>query len=193
MKRCSVEGCERRYHCKGLCGTHYQRSRTGAKARPIGRSKAPCSIDGCDSVVLARGWCQNHYAAWHKYGSPAGSSRVMPTADERFWGKVNKAGPEPTNSWDGTPLTGRCWLWTGATSGPGYGNFQEKHENGRPHWIGAHRYSYQTVVGSIPDGLTLDHLCRRPACVNPDHLEPVTKAENTRRELTVRYNKKEVA
>lgn len=61
---------------------------------------------------------------------------------------------------------------------------------GGPEWIGAHRHSYQSLVGSIPDGLHLDHLCRVPACVNPEHLEPVTLAENNRRAAAV---KKEVA
>lgn len=45
----------------------------------------------------------------------------------------------------------------------------------------AHRAAYELLVGPIPDGLTLDHLCRRPACVNPEHLEPVTQRENNLR------------
>lgn len=45
----------------------------------------------------------------------------------------------------------------------------------------AHRVAYEALVGRIPDGLTLDHLCENKRCVNPDHLEPVTRAENLRR------------
>ena len=45
----------------------------------------------------------------------------------------------------------------------------------------AHRLAWEIVIGPIPDGLVLDHLCRRPVCVNPSHLEPVTDAENLRR------------
>lgn len=193
---CTVTGCDLKAKAKNLCNTHYSRWRTHGDpnlgARPK-RSTEACSIDGCELVVLARGWCQNHYAQWHRYGSPHGSDRVMPTVDERFWSKVDKNGPTPLVSWDGTPLSGNCWLWTAGSMPAGYGNFMHKHENNKPSWIGAHRYAYEAIVGSIPDGLTLDHLCRTPACVNPDHLEPVTKAENTRRELACRYNKKEIA
>ena len=63
-----------------------------------------------------------------------------------------------------------CWRWTGPTAG-GYGRVQ----------IYAHRWMYEREVGPIPDGLQIDHLCRNPLCVNPEHLEPVTHAENQRR------------
>jgi hypothetical protein len=69
-----------------------------------------------------------------------------------------------------------CWEWTGARTRGGYGYF----------WLGvaaypAHRVAYATVVGAIPAGLDLDHLCRVRHCVNPRHLEPVTRSENIRR------------
>lgn len=79
---------------------------------------------------------------------------------ERFWEKVLK--------------TDSCWNWTAAKTGDGYGKFGIKPKL----LIDAHRFSYQTLVGEIPCGLELDHLCRNPGCVNPEHLEAVTHSEN---------------
>jgi hypothetical protein len=75
-----------------------------------------------------------------------------------------------------TQVTGYCWLWTGTLS-RGYGHVKL---HGEPKTT-AHRAVYQYLVGPIPDGLVLDHLCRVRNCVNPDHLEPITVAENVRR------------
>lgn len=69
-----------------------------------------------------------------------------------------------------------CWLWQGAAGPNGYGGVRV---NGRQ--LSAHRRSYELLVGPIPDGLELDHLCRTRTCVNPDHLEPVTHQENVLR------------
>lgn len=66
-----------------------------------------------------------------------------------------------------------CWLWQGTAAG-GYGLFGPNREDKGY----AHRYAWELVHGPIPDGLTLDHLCRTPICVNPWHLEPVTMREN---------------
>lgn len=84
---------------------------------------------------------------------------------ERFWSKVDVRGYE------------ECWLWVGAlTGGRGYGSFHLDRRR-----VKAHRFAYEQMVGPIPDGLTLDHLCRVRRCVNPNHLEPVTNLENIRR------------
>lgn len=65
-----------------------------------------------------------------------------------------------------------CWIWPFQIDRDGYG----KYGSGS-----AHRWTYTQVVGPIPTGLELDHLCRVRACVNPAHLEPVTHLENMRR------------
>lgn len=72
-----------------------------------------------------------------------------------------------------------CWLWTGSVR-HGYGQIRLK--AGDRWTVGsAHRVSYELAVGSIPEGLDLDHLCRTTTCVNPDHLEPVTRKVNVLR------------
>lgn len=79
------------------------------------------------------------------------------------------------------PNTG-CWLWTGAVLPKGYGVFGRKTVRGSRQIAGpAHRASYELFRGPIPKGLHLDHLCRQPSCVNPDHLEAVTPRENNAR------------
>lgn len=66
-----------------------------------------------------------------------------------------------------------CWPWRGAVRGKGYGSFWDGTKSVR-----AHRFAYETFVGPIPDDRELDHLCRNRLCVNPQHLEPVTRSVN---------------
>lgn len=70
-----------------------------------------------------------------------------------------------------------CWIWLGATNSRGYGYRTGKAL--RPALT--HRYFYEWFKGPIPDGLTIDHLCRNKRCCNPAHMEPVTAEENTSR------------
>lgn len=74
-----------------------------------------------------------------------------------------------------------CWEWNGSLFAGGYGQYSVRLETGERKNLYAHRVAYEMFVGPIPDGLVLDHLCRNRRCCRPDHLEPVTSAENTRR------------
>lgn len=137
-----------------------------------------CDVDGCERQVRHRIWCNAHYQRWAKYGDPlaGGSPHHYGPPLERFLAKIE--------------FVGDCWRWTGKPNYAGYGYF-----NPNEGWsVRAHRWSYEFFVGAIPKGLDLDHTChtRDPLCaggircphrlcVNPDHLEPVTRSENVRR------------
>lgn len=173
--------CPRPVVARGWCNKHYVRwQRTGD---PLGnRSRAgkttPCNVveDGetCGKRAVGQGMCPMHYSRWKRHGDPLVTERrrFQYTDDlaADFWGLVDKsAGP------DG------CWPWKGTISVHGYGSW---------HHTPAHRTSYRLVLGTIPDGLVLDHTCHDPAecsggpscqhrrCVNPAHLAPVPPEEN---------------
>lgn len=125
-----------------------------------------CSVETCQAPSQTRGWCKHHYDKWLRYRDPL---HKQPTLEERFWLRVNKNGPIPANR----PELGPCWLWKGTITFFGYSHFWINHKEVR-----AHRFSYKLLIGAIPDGLHLDHLCRVRSCVNPYHLEPVTNRIN---------------
>lgn len=99
-----------------------------------------------------------------------------PRLPKRFWNKVkvvdNNLRPE----------LGPCWEWTSARTVGKYQNYGVFHVGGRRgKTLRAHVLAYKVLVGPIPKGKELDHLCRSHPCVNPSHLEPVTHKENVYR------------
>lgn len=129
--------------------------------------KTSCSIDGCEKPKRKRGWCNSHYMNWFRRGDPS-KFAPRPTPEERFWSKVNK--------------TESCWIWMGVTNDSGYG----LHSVNKVH-VRAHRFSWETLVGLIPEGMQIDHQCRKRDCVNPSHLRLATNKQN-QEHITKRSN-----
>lgn len=92
--------------------------------------------------------------------------RKITNLTEYFWSKVCK--------------TNTCWIWLGSRASEGYGRIKPRNSK----TILVHRFSYELHKEKIPDGLTIDHLCRVRGCVNPEHLEAVTNRENIRRGIS---------
>ena len=133
-----------------------------------------CSIAGCLRKFYARDYCEMHYARWsrdpERVTDKKKTGRPREDLKERFWKSVEK--------------TETCWLWTGSFSG--YGRIAEGGRYSKT--LLAHRVAYELLVGPIPEGLTIDHLCKNTRCVNPTHLEVVTFGVNVLRGDTVTGN-----
>lgn len=145
-----------------------------------------CTVEGCERLHLARGLCSLHYQRckkgripWPEYVAP--SRPTIPLA-VRALVKVERRGPD------------ECWPWRASVAPNGYGHIEALKVDGQRRALAAHRVVYEALVGVIPRGLDLDHLCHtRDAtcpggsecphrrCCNPAHLEPVTRSENLRR------------
>lgn len=121
-----------------------------------------CSIEFCPKDAKRKGWCERHYSRWYRHGDPMAGAR-----DRLKWpdALLRRLRFMP----DG------CIEYTGPTNADGYGQISR---GGRP--IRAHRAAYEMVRGSIDNDLELHHLCENKACVNPGHLEPISKADHAR-------------
>jgi hypothetical protein len=101
---------------------------------------------------------------------PQGGGRIYGSIFERFWEHTHL---DPSG----------CWVWTGSSTDEGYGFLTTKTYT--PPKFVSHRLAYELYRGPIPEGLTIDHLCRNRGCVNPWHLEPVTSKENVLRGIGI--------
>lgn len=126
-------------------------------------TRPTCTVEGCDTSINARGLCHKHYKRYRKYGDVDQTSDGRSLPDKQYV------------EWRSTPSDSGCWLWTGSISLQGYGVASR---DGRK--VMAHRLAYQAFYGPIPEGHDIRHRCDNPPCVNPDHLETGTRADNNR-------------
>lgn len=133
-------------------------------------NRVPCSVEGCDRPWKARGMCQKHYCAWRK-ANPDLVTRYGPR-NESLESKLRRhVTVNPENG---------CWEKIGWTTWYGYGQIWWE---GRFQYM--HRLFYELLVGPIPEGYDVDHLCRNAKCSNPEHMEPVTHRVNLMRADTI--------
>lgn len=167
------DGCDRPHDSGGWCKMHAARVRRHGDPGPVGAERTKqasvCSVDGCGRPPHGHNLCTVHLPRMKRYGDP-----TTDVGDRLRW---------PMNLLSRLMfMPNGCVEYTGCINATGYG------------WIAkdgtqalTHRAAYELVRGPIPEGLTLDHLCRNTRCCNPHHLEPVTNSENVRRALAVRY------
>ncbi len=155
------------------------------------KHQADCSVDDCVNKSVARGWCTTHWARWKRTGSPTGllkephnrtkcsteycekapRNRLNPICDACYMKEYRHGsvyGGRDAPQWKRGPYAG-CWEWTGTIDSGGYGILNGKR---------LHRLVYEAIIGDIPDGLVVRHMCHNRSCYNPNHLKPGTSFEN---------------
>ena len=128
-----------------------------------------CAVGGCGRPIDKGGYglCGMHYSRQRRSGDVGVDGYIRPpgrSMEERVFTRLRE-----------DPSTG-CWEWQGALSA-GYGAVGGS--DGRKIFV--HRWVYEHLVGDIPEGLVIDHLCANRRCANPEHLDPVTRAVNNAR------------
>ena len=203
---CTVEGCGERHAARGYCSRHYARFRAhgdaGAALRPGGRvtedrlqefraqyeaERLEAGVDpgmcfcGCGEVapVASNTNLPGRRYKGHPFRYAGGHHNRGRTVHPIVEGDLRGVYDEEDRGHD-TP----CWIWRGQPNREGYGTcVMTRGEYGTRL---AHRAVYALLVEPVEPGRPLDHLCRVPMCVNPDHLEPVTNATNVQRGLLAR-------
>lgn len=166
MSVCLAEGCVAPHAAKGFCNKHYHRMRRyGTTKSRKERNARECRAEGCETLAVSLGLCNKHYHRMREHGSlDLPLTRVTKLdSPEKVQARLDQM----------SDRQGDCLVWQGGMV-RGYGRFKA---NGRS--ILAHRASYKVNIGPIPDGMEVHHTCFNPACIEPSHLEVVTRVQNS--------------
>ena len=132
-----------------------------------------CTVEDCGrSGRITRGYCNMHYQRFRKCGDPSAGIAKYATWQEALQKRVRQEGD--------------CTIWTGSTNHWGYGRTAVG--GGKQRVV--HHLAWEQANGPIPPGKELDHICFNRACINVDHLRPVTKSENARHRQGAQPNSK---
>jgi len=176
---CLIGGCFKEIYTKGYCHPHYDQIRLHGKILPppknYKKNKIRCIGPNCKKLAVAKDMCQSHWMQNLRGYDLTEITHERKTLIGLFNESVLR-GPEPDD----------CWLWMSAGSGKGYkiddptsGYGQLRAE--KKSYM-AHRWAYEHFKNwKLQPDDTLDHLCRKTRCCNPDHLEIVSGPENTKR------------
>ena len=129
-----------------------------------------CEVVDCHRKPFANDLCTMHNMRQWRHGDVY---YRRPSVLLDFWSQVHK------------DTVGGCWQWLGNIDKDGYGHITYR-QAGRTKNERVHRHTYELLIGPIPKGLTIDHLCRNRSCVNPVHMEPVSNAVNLQRGHAIR-------
>lgn len=168
---CSIDGCHKLVHCGAVCSMHWARVVRHGDPHWVWGGSGPttergCVADGCERKFYAKGMCRLHYRRWATNDGDIGDPERVTDA-ERFWSKVDVRGPM------------ECWPWVASLDT--HGRPQMRRPGGGT--VRAYRFAWGLTAGhDLPESLSIDHLCRNPACVNPAHLDPVSPALNRHRQ-----------
>lgn len=172
---CSVDGCERLRRVGKWCDAHYQRVKKGRDLTTPVRQvvldrPAICSVDGCERRHSSHGYCATHLSRWKKHGStePRDQKSALTLAAEAgdfdtFTKILLKKVLVDENG---------CWVWPKVYKSRPYPAVMVAGEQ-------LHRAVVQVKHGKKLGSQAVHHVCANASCVNPDHLQPVTHAENT--------------
>jgi hypothetical protein len=154
----------------GIAKGQQRRFIQGHVGRTQRKQPEPCSAADCERPTKGRGYCADHLKRFAKTGDPGGPlSRPRPI--ERILAGVTE---QPAPDHLGTRAL-PCWI-----TRPNTADGRLRVHDG-PRQAFAYRFTFEEFIGPMPDELVPDHLCRRPACVNPWHLDPVPSVVNVLR------------
>lgn len=215
-QECSQDGCTKTAKARGLCGTHYYH---WLRAHHDNDPERPrCSVEGCSRAVAnRRGWCSVHYQRWSKYGDPTltkrhrnapgatcsheecterPQSRGMCRPHYHLWEAAHQNArtrtPQEIAQYiaeRSAPTDDGCVVWTGNVTVSGYGRTTI---GGVAYRI--HRLAYELHHRvQLTRAETVHHVCANRLCINPDHLQVITPAENVAEMMERAYYKRRIA